>query len=223
MGLILNIETTTKNSSVALANNGELVYCKEFQDHKLSHSELLHAFIEDVFEATTFSLSDIDAVAVSKGPGSFTGLRIGVSAAKGLCFSKDIPLISVDTNQAIATKVSVTEGLIVSLLDSKRNEVFSAVYNKNYKEVSPVIAEDLDNTSFKDLLRDNKVTFVGEASEKVSEYVSNENAVFTENALPSAKDMIKISYNKYKKSDTEDVAYFEPYYLKDFVAIKSKK
>jgi tRNA threonylcarbamoyladenosine biosynthesis protein TsaB len=219
---ILNIETSTTNCSVSLSKNGETLVLKEDYDSNYSHAERLHLFIEDVINQANIKKTDLSAIAVSKGPGSYTGLRIGVSTAKGLCYALDIPLISVSTLEALANQVDVKEGLIIPMLDARRMEVYSAVFNANCNQVRSIKAEVLNENSFSDYLKLSKVFFIGNGVLKTKTIISNENAVFIEDKLPSANNMSKLAYAKYKKSDIEDVAYFEPFYLKDFIVLKPK-
>ena len=222
MSFILNIETATKNCSVSIAKNGETIICKEIAEEGYSHAEKLHVFIEEIIIETGISVHDLAAVAVSQGPGSYTGLRIGVSAAKGLCFALNIPLIAVDTLQTLASQAKVTEGKIISMLDARRMEVYSAIYNADLEIERPILAEVIDENSFKDFTE--TIYFVGDCAEKCKLVLSNENFIFLEDVkYPSAAAMSKIIYDKYQKSDTVDVAYFEPYYLKDFMITPSKK
>lgn len=220
--LILNIETATTNCSVSLAKDGDTIALLEEDDKNYSHSERLHVYINDVLVKANVSLKEIDAVAVSKGPGSYTGLRIGVSAAKGLCFSLNIPLISVHTLEALSHQVNIDDGFIVPMLDARRMEVYSSIYNHNHETVRGTEAQILDENSFQDLLNQNEVYFIGSGVEKTKELIQHKNARFIDGKLPSANEMSVLSYYKYKKSDIENVAYFEPYYLKDFVALKPK-
>ncbi len=170
------------------------------------------------------SSEDIEAVAISKGPGSFTGLRIGVSAAKGLCFSLDVPLISVSTLASLAIAINVKEGeFIIPLLDARRMEVYSAVFDHNYEQIRKTEAEIIDKNSFEEFLRNGKVYFLGDGANKCKDIIVDKNAIFLEGYFPSANEMAKISFHEYKISNTEDVAYFEPFYLKDFLITKSKK
>ena len=222
MALILNIETTTTNCSVSLSYEGEILVLKEDNNANYSHAEWLHVFIEDIIASSNYQLKDIDAVAVSKGPGSYTGLRIGVSAAKGLCFALDKPLISISTLEALAHQVSATEGVIIPMLDARRMEVYSAIFDSSYKEIRKIEAQILDETSFVSYLEKGLVYFVGNGVEKTKTLLTSANAVFVDDKLPSAREMGAIAEIKYKKNDIEDVAYFEPYYLKDFVALKPK-
>ena len=223
MAIILNIETATKNCSVSLAKNGEVIAIKELNNGNYSHAEVLHPFIVAVLKEANLTSKEIDAVAVSKGPGSYTGLRIGVSAAKGLCFAFDKPLISIETLRSLAQAISVEEGLIVPLLDARRMEVYAAVFDKNIEQIIPTQAEIIDENSFKEYLETDKVFFLGDGAHKCKQIITHKNAFFIDDKFPSAKEMAELSYHKYKISDLEDVAYFEPFYLKDFVAIPEKK
>lgn len=218
---ILNIETATTNCSVSLSKDGETIVLKEDNDKSYSHAERLHVYIDDVLNEANIAPNAINAIAVSKGPGSYTGLRIGVSAAKGLCFALNIPLISVPTLDALARQV-ISKGVIVSMLDARRMEVYSAIFNSNYNQIRETQAQILYETSFIDLLENQNVYFIGNGVEKTKTLINHHNAVFIEDKLPSANDMSLIAFNKYKADLFEDVAYFEPYYLKDFVALKPK-
>lgn len=222
MDFILNIETTTTNCSVSLSNNGKTLVLKEDYDTNYSHAERLHVYIDAVLKEAKISKNDIVAFAVSKGPGSYTGLRIGVSAAKGLCFALDKPLISIPTLDALAHQVKMDDGVIISMLDARRMEVYSAIYDSNFNQIRETQAQILHEKSFEDYLESGKVYFIGNGVKKTKGLVNHPNAIFIENKLPSANEMSLLGYNKYKISDTEDVAYFEPYYLKDFVALKPK-
>ena len=222
MGYILNIETATKNCSVALAKEGEIILCKEIAEEGYSHAERLHVFIEEIIKEAGISLNDLSAIAVSQGPGSYTGLRIGVSAAKGLCFALGIPLIAVDTLQVLASQVNVTEGLIIPMIDARRMEVYSAIFNPKFDKKREILAEIIDQNSFSDT--GEKLYFVGDCAEKCKAILTKENHVFLEDIkYPSAKEMSVLSFEKFKINDTVDVAYFEPYYLKDFMVTTPKK
>ena len=224
LALILNIETSTKNCSVSLANKGELVALKELNDIGYSHGENLHVFIEDIMKEANRSLSDVDAVAVSKGPGSYTGLRIGVSAAKGLCFSLEKPLISINTLASLARAIEVRDGeCIIPLLDARRMEVYSAVFENKYNQIRETKAEVIDEHSFNEYLTQGKVYFLGDGAEKCKEIIKHENAIFLDGYFPSAKQMTTVSFEKQQQNDFEDVAYFEPFYLKDFLVTPPKK
>jgi len=154
---------------------------------------------------------------VSKGPGSYTGLRIGVSAAKGLCYALDIPLISIPTLQSLAVQVSLDVDIIIPLLDARRMEVYAAVFNSEVKEIRQTKAEILEATSFSKYLESGTVAFVGSGVEKFQKICENENAIFLPDLLPRSQEMAELSEAKYRTQQFEDVAYFEPYYLKDFI------
>ena len=216
---ILNIETSTKACSVALHKNGELIVCKEDVTTNFSHSEKLLKFISKLFSDAKLSLSDLDAIAVSMGPGSYTGLRIGVSTAKGLCYGLDIPLISISTLKAMSfgMALEIKADLYCPMIDARRMEVYSAFFDINNTEVRKIQADIIDENSYKKEL-EKKVVFFGDGSEKLIEKIKDKNAIFVSDIHPSAKNMGLLSYQKFTKSLFEDLAYFEPFYLKDFVA-----
>ena len=222
MGLILNLETSSTNCSVSLSKDGETLVLKEDNNKGYSHAEKLHVFIDAVIKEAGFSKNNLDAIAVSKGPGSYTGLRIGVSAAKGLCFALEVPLISISTLEALAHQVTEKNGVIVPMMDARRMEAYTAVFDSNLNMKRGIEAQIVFEDSFQEFLNVSKVYFIGSAVEKTKTVIDHSNAIFIEGKLPSASTMGELSHNKYQKSDTEDVAYFEPYYLKDFVAIKPK-
>jgi tRNA threonylcarbamoyladenosine biosynthesis protein TsaB len=218
MTYILNIETATKNCSVSLAKNGETILCKEVAEQGYSHAEKLHVFIEEIVNEANLNFSEIKAVAVSKGPGSYTGLRIGVSAAKGLCYALQIPLISIDTMQVLAKK-AVVDGLIVPMIDARRMEVYSAIFDKNHNKIKDVEAEILTENSYQDF--DQTIYFVGDCQEKCKTVLVKDNFKFLpEIVFPSANEMSQLSFEKFQNNDFKDVAYFEPFYLKDFMLTK---
>lgn len=219
MSYILNIETATKNCSVSLAKDGQTVLCKEIAEQGYSHAEKLHVFIEEILKEAGITVQDLKAIAISKGPGSYTGLRIGVSAAKGLCYALRIPLISVDTLQVLAQKVTQNDGLIIPMIDARRMEVYSAVFDSNHKKIKEVQAEVLTENSYADATE--ILYFVGDCQEKCKTVLAKENFVFLpEIVFPSANEMSPISFEKFTQNDFEDVAYFEPFYLKDFMLTK---
>ena len=216
---ILNIETATKNCSVSLAKNGKTILCKEIANQGYSHAELLHVFIEDIFTSSEVSINDLNAVAVSKGPGSYTGLRIGVSSAKGLSYALGIPLIAVDTLQVLASQLIIEKGIIVPMIDARRMEVYSAVYDQAHIQMKEVCAEILDENSYSESLY--PTYFIGDCQEKCKTVLKKDTFHFvSEIVFPSANEMSALSYQKYIKNEFEDVAYFEPFYLKDFLALK---
>ncbi|MES2747792.1 MAG: tRNA (adenosine(37)-N6)-threonylcarbamoyltransferase complex dimerization subunit type 1 TsaB [Bacteroidota bacterium] len=221
MSYILNIETATKNCSVALSKDGKTILCKEIAEQGYSHAEKLHVFIEAILKEANISFFEVKAIAVSKGPGSYTGLRIGVSAAKGLCYALSIPLIAVDTLTILANQVNVENGLIIPMIDARRMEVYSAVFNSNKEKIRDVQAEILTEESFVDYTE--TIHFIGDSNEKAKTVLTKSNFVFHDEIIfPSASAMSLLSHEKFQNKDFEDVAYFEPYYLKDFM-IKTKQ
>ena len=193
--------------------------CKEIAEQGFSHAEKLHVFIEEMLKETGVSVQEMQAVAVSKGPGSYTGLRIGVSTAKGLCYALGIPLISVDTLQVLAKQVVVQNGLIVPMLDARRMEVYSAIFDINHIKRAEVQAEILTETSYDEITE--LVYFIGDCQEKCKTVLTKNNFHFlSEIVFPSANEMSALSFEKLINNDFEDVAYFEPFYLKDFLITK---
>ncbi len=223
MALILNLETATTNCSVSIAKDGKIMAIKEHNTPNYSHSEQLHVFIQDVLKAAAIKKKDLDAIAISKGPGSYTGLRIGVSAAKGLCYALDIPLISVPTLRSMAEQAAKTDvEYIIPLLDARRMEVYSTVFDNSFSEIRPTKAEIIEVTSFQEYLNKGKVLLMGSGAEKCMGIIDHENVMFNTTTVPSSREMGSLSFGKYKDNDFEDVAYFEPYYLKDFVLQRKK-
>ncbi len=220
MATILNIETSTEVCSVTIAKEGELLFKKESQEG-LNHSKLLTVFIENLFTENSFQLNHLDAVAVSKGPGSYTGLRIGVSVAKGLCYGLDIPLIAVNSLEILgvsAAENSSEKMLFCPMIDARRMEVYTALYNHKGEEIEPVSAEIIDPAFHAKYLAKDKILFFGNGAEKCKTQINHPNAVFGEPQKTSAQFMQKLTEKKYNKKEFEDVAYFEPFYLKNFVA-----
>jgi tRNA threonylcarbamoyladenosine biosynthesis protein TsaB len=204
---------------VSLAKDGQTILCKEIAEQGYSHAERLHVFIEEILKETNVKIQELHAVAVSKGPGSYTGLRIGVSTAKGLCYALGIPLIAVDTLQVLAHQVSVESGIIVPMLDARRMEVYSAVFDKNHQKIKEVQAEILTENSYSEISQ--TVYFIGDCQEKCQTVLTQPNFKFLPEILfPSANQMSQLSYEKFNQNDFEDVAYFEPFYLKDFLLVK---
>jgi len=232
MAIILNIETSTEVCSVTLAENGRTLFQKE-SDEGLNHSKLLTVFIQDIFEENNFEMSKLDAVAVSKGPGSYTGLRIGVSVAKGLCYGLDKPLIGIGSLELMGVYAAqntkefygcenTDKLLFCPMIDARRMEVYTALYNSKGEQILPVSAEIIDENSFQEYLKDYKILFFGNGAEKCKEQITHENALFEGPAKTSARFMQNLTESKYNKKEFEDVAYFEPFYLKDFVATTPK-
>lgn len=222
MAYILNIETATKNCSVSIAKDGETVICKEIAEQGYSHAEKLHVFISEVLKEVKIDFSDLTAIAVSQGPGSYTGLRIGVSAAKGLCYALNIPLIAVDTLEILASEISVENGVVIPMIDARRMEVYSAIFSSDISKIRDTKAEIIDEESFSEITE--TIHFVGDGALKCQEVLSSDKFVYhPEIIFPSAKQMSALSFEKHKKNDTVDVAYFEPFYLKDFLVLTKKQ
>ncbi len=216
MALILNIETATRNCSVALANTGTTIAARDFASDGYTHAEKLHVFIKEVLSDCKTTFSDLDAIAIGRGPGSYTGLRIGVSASKGLCYGLHIPLIAVDTLQVLAQQAVICNGLLVPMLDARRMEVYSAVFNSKYEQIGPTIAEILDENAYSQY--HEPLYFLGDCQEKVQTVLQGDNFNFLPDLVfPKASDMGMLSFKKYQENDFEDIAYFEPLYLKDFI------
>ena len=220
MANILCIETATTNCSVALSVNGSVLSLKEDNSKGYSHAEKLHVFIEETLKETGIDKNNLNAIAVSKGPGSYTGLRIGVSAAKGLSFALDIPLISIPTLESLMYQAKDDRQFYIPLIDARRMEVYSAIFDNDRKWVRETKAEILNETSFSDYLEKGQVIFLGSGAEKFKNICKHPNANFNTDALPSAKELAQLAQSKFEQSDFEDVAYFEPFYLKDFIAGK---
>ncbi|MBN1338078.1 MAG: tRNA (adenosine(37)-N6)-threonylcarbamoyltransferase complex dimerization subunit type 1 TsaB [Bacteroidales bacterium] len=223
MTKILLIETATQVCSVALAEKNKVIFSKETNEPN-AHSEKLMPFIQETLTETGIAATSLDAVAVSKGPGSYTGLRIGVSAAKGLCYSLGIPLLAVNTLESMAFGMREKHRqeelyfLLCPMIDARRMEVYSAVYCKRMKEIRETRAEVIDQDSFRSLLDSYKMFFFGSGAPKCKEIIHHRNAFFEEGFLPSATHMASLASGRFETGKIEDTAYFEPFYLKDFIA-----
>ena len=225
MAYILHLETSTKQCSVALAHKGELLASRILLNDSFSHSEKLHLFISEVLQEAKLKSADLDAVAVSKGPGSYTGLRIGVAAAKGLCFGLDIPLIALNALE-ILVKASTEQNTdyIIPMMDARRMEVYTAVFDSRRNWVEDTSALVLSRDSFKELLKDQTVLVLGDGAQKFKELNPEINAVFpSEIFYPKAVDMTPLAWEKFNSQAFESLAYFEPFYLKDFQTTPPKK
>jgi len=223
---ILSIETSTTVCSVAITTDGNTLASQKLYLEK-SHSTLLTVVIEQIMKQVGIEMAELDAIAVSKGPGSYTGLRIGVSTAKGLCYALDKPLIAVNTLHAMANEVNLhnhSQDLLCPMIDARRMEVYTALYDGELNELKKTSAKILEENSFHETLMHNQVLFFGNGAEKFITLKKDvPNAVFIDRITPSAWSVGHLAHQAFLKSDFEDVAYFEPYYLKDFVATKPKK
>ena len=234
MASILNIETATPLCSVALSNNGKVIAQRESLEEK-SHASHLATFIEELLNENRLKISDLDAIAVGKGPGSYTGLRIGVSVAKGLCFGSNLPLIAISTlkiiyNQAITSDDPVIQEalksrdtLICPMIDARRMEVFTCMYTISGEIVEGVTAKIIDAGSFSQHLLRQKVIFLGSGMDKCREVLAHTHAVFASGIYPHASSLALLSEQAFREQHFEDTAYFEPFYLKDFIATVPKK
>ncbi len=224
MTFILNLETSTSVCSVSVAGDGKTVSLREQTDAK-SHASQLVPFITETLEESGITTKDLSAIAVSKGPGSYTGLRIGVSTAKGLAYALKVPLIAVDTLYCMASgfleknpEMTDKENLFCPMIDARRMEVYSAVYDNSLKEVREVKAEIIDDWSFMTLGKNKKIHFFGDGAMKCKEMIKIKSGVFHEGFSPSAGFMGGISNKYFNEGNFVNLAYFEPFYLKDFVA-----
>ena len=219
MSFILNIETSTTLCSVSISKNNELLALKQI-DNGYTHAENLHVFINELLIQTNLKPTQLSAVAVSKGPGSYTGLRIGVSAAKGLCYALNIPLISINTLQIMANSIvnKTQTNFYCPMLDARRMEVYTAIYDFNLNTIKPTEALIVDELSIDYYKKYTSIYFFGNGMPKCKDILSTlPNANFIENIQPSAQNMVQLSYQKFNTNTFENVAYFEPFYLKDFL------
>lgn len=225
MTYFINIETSTDICSAALSKDSQVVDFEE--NHERNHASSLAVFIEKLLKRNNLSVKDLSGAAVSKGPGSYTGLRIGTSTAKGMAYFSDIKLIAVDTLQALALAASketeVKNAVFISCLDAGRNEVYCEIFDSQNRVLRPCAAEIVDKNSFKDFFDNNKVVFAGNANRKLAEILGADRAIYLDNIIPSARNMAELTYKAFENQEFADVAYFEPFYLKDFIATVSKK
>jgi tRNA threonylcarbamoyladenosine biosynthesis protein TsaB len=228
--IILHIETATKTCSIALSCGSKLLSFKETNDSEYSHSEKLNGFIEQVLAEAEITMKTLSAVSVSKGPGSFTGLRIGVSSAKGIAYALSIPIITCNTLDCLASgfkqKFSIGENdLIIPMIDARRLEVYMKVIDTHLNSIEDTQAKVVDATSFDSyLIGDRKIHLIGDGAFKFhSIFEKHPQINVHESFLPSAKYMLESSIVSFENKNFEDLAYFEPFYLKDFVAIKPRK
>ena len=224
--MLLCIETSGKNCSVALFEGLQLVSIREVHTEQFSHSENLHVFIEQVLKESNLHPKAIKAIAISAGPGSYTGLRIGVATAKGLCYGWDIPLIALPTLRILAEQVSyefTDIEYIIPMIDARRMEVFTAVYSHDFSPILGERAEILTESTFDTYLNKGKTIFLGDGITKFQAICKHKNAYFWENKFPSAKQMGRLALEKYQAQAFEDIAYFEPFYLKEVYLVKNEK
>ena len=233
MALILSIETGTDICSVALANDGELMALRE-SDEGRDHAKKVALFVDELLRETGVQPSDIDAIAVGKGPGSYTGLRIGVSFAKGMCYALGIPLIAIGSLDAL-TEVARedfeagildveesdwTQAKLCPMVDARRMEVYAQVFNVEGKPESDVVAEVVTEDSFKEWRAKGKFVIFGNGAKKCAEVLPD---AIIESVVPSARGIVRLAEEAFNAGKFEDLAYFEPFYLKDFIVIPSKK
>ncbi|MCR5455078.1 MAG: tRNA (adenosine(37)-N6)-threonylcarbamoyltransferase complex dimerization subunit type 1 TsaB [Bacteroidales bacterium] len=225
MNYFINIETSTDTCSVSLSREGEVIDHRENQSR--NHASTLGVFIQELLEANHMKVSDLSGVAVSKGPGSYTGLRIGTSTAKGMAYQAGIKFLAIDTLQAMAlqaTKQSnVPDAIICATIDAGRNEVYSELFDMKNNTVRQCIAEIITSDSYAETLANRPMIFVGNGAAKISQIINKPNAIFMPEIQPSAVYMAELTAKAFSNNEFADVAYFEPFYLKDFVATVSKK
>lgn len=221
---ILYLETSSKNCSVAISDGEKMLCVCEEVSENYKQSESLHIFVEWALEGAELTMKDIDAVSLGKGPGSYTGLRIGAASAKGFCYGLKIPLVAVNSMESmIEPFLAQNYDLVISLVDARRMEVYTAVYDGNSgEELVPTEAKVLDESSFQEL-KDKKVLFVGDGAAKAKDILDLPNAEFKTDIYPSAQYLVKKTLQKIENKDFEDIAYFEPFYLKEFHGVKKKK
>lgn len=226
MAYIIQLETTTKQCSVALSYKGNCISKKVLLAEHFSHDEKLHVFIREVLQEASVGFSELDAVAISKGPGSYTGLRIGVAAAKGLCFALDLPLIGIHTLELMVQPfIGKAEYVFfIPMLDARRMEVYTAVFDNSKTWIQETNALVLEAQSFYDLIGDSPCLVFGNGASKFKTLQPKINAHFTETvSYPSAEDMSRLAWLEFQKKNFEDLATFEPFYLKDFQTTPPKK
>lgn len=222
MSLILNIDTAVQWASVCLADDGKVIASAVNPSEKESAS-WLHVAINDLLQQNSVQAGQLEAVAVSAGPGSYTGLRVGMAAAKGLCYALSVPLIAINTLQMMAAAIKVSSaGLLCPMIDARRMEVFTALYNTSLKEVMPSTNLVLDEGSFSDWLQENTILFFGNGSKKAEPLIRSANASFTA-VQAAASDMAVLAAQKFAAGQFSDLAYSEPLYGKEFHSSVSKK
>ena len=227
MSCILSIDTSTNVCSVAVSQDGTCIFDK-VDNRGSNHAEKLGTFVDEALAFVDSHELTLDAVAVSCGPGSYTGLRIGVSMAKGICYGRNIKLLAVPTLELLAVPILLhhesieEEALLVPMIDARRMEVYSAVYDRSLKAVRAIQADVVDGDTYKEFLDKGSVYFFGDGAEKCMEVINHPNAHLIENIEPVAKNMFPLAEKRMAEGKFEDVAYFVPFYLKDFVAKQAK-
>jgi tRNA threonylcarbamoyladenosine biosynthesis protein TsaB len=223
---ILCIETATEICSVAIAKNGETIALVEDTQGN-NHASQLHILVAKALEKADLQFSDLHAIAVSKGPGSYTGLRVGVSAAKGYCYALQIPLIAINTLQSLANGFLQNNpsysGVVCPMIDARRMEVYCALFNQTLHEVLPTQANIIDEQSFAEELTQNQITFIGNGAAKCQNTITHGQAKFDVSIRCNASYLSQLVQEAFTQNNFEDVAYFEPYYLKDFIGTVAKK
>ncbi len=227
MSCILNIETSTDVCSVAVSENGACIF-KEDDHSGPNHAVKLGVFVDEALSFTDNHAIPFDAVAVSSGPGSYTGLRIGTSMAKGVCYARDLKLIAVPTLELLCVPVLLRhelpdEALLCPMIDARRMEVYAAIYDRALKTVRPTMADVVEADTYLQYLDEHPVYFFGNGAAKCMETINHPNAHLIEGIEPLAKYMFPLAEKRFLQEQFEDVAYFVPNYLKDFVALKPKK
>lgn len=226
MPIILQIETSTQVCSAAIAADGKTLALKETEGSNI-HASNLTLFIDEIMKECRIGYKELDAIAVSKGPGSYTGLRIGVSTAKGLCFALDKPLIAIDTLEMMAngyfSQHPADNNIICPMIDARRMEVYCALYNSNLDILRPIEATIVDHQTFLDRLNLQQIVFIGNGAKKCEEVINHKHAAFIEENYNSANYLSSLALKSFENEIFEDVAYFEPFYLKDFVLTTPKK
>lgn len=232
MALILNLESSTEVCSVSLSENGKMIDLIE-NDEGQNHARLLSVYADQLIRKNETSFAKLDAIAISKGPGSYTGLRIGVSLAKGICYANKIPLIAISPLKAMSDYIRSNSKkyeidlknspLFCPMIDARRMEVYTALFDSNNQEIEPVSAKIINEHSFSQYLAKYPLVFFGNGAAKCREKIKHHNAIFIPDIKTSAQFMCSLSQEAYENNQFEDVAYFEPFYLKDFIAGIPKK